>query len=311
MTRKVDAINSTLGSVSGDNPLARASQLLQSKQPRAALEVAENAMKVSGRNYELLLISGIAAYETDDAKRSLDYFRQAQSQKQDHLVEQWIARLEKEVTGDKSGERLYGNRFLLRYEGGALDADAARNMVAVLEEEFRRMASTLGCRVDDRIVVIVQSKQAYRASTDAAEWSGGLFDGTKIRVPVTDSKTVGADTRRILSHEVVHVCLASMGAWPAWFQEGMAQKLSGDTVSGGNRALLRNMFRQGRMPKLENMSQSWSRMSTQHATLAYAQALMAIDLMMDRYAAYGIQNILRNPERLPGIAADLDTLLLQ
>jgi hypothetical protein len=41
MTSKVDAIRSTIGQVSGDNPLARASQLLQSRQARAALDVAE------------------------------------------------------------------------------------------------------------------------------------------------------------------------------------------------------------------------------------------------------------------------------
>jgi hypothetical protein len=65
------------------------------------------------------------------------------------------------------------------------------------------------------------------------------------------------------------------------------------------------------LPKLENMSQSWSRMSPQHAAMAYGYALTAVDLMMEQYKAYGIQNILRNPERLPQITAELDKSLTQ
>jgi hypothetical protein len=214
------------------------------------------------------------------------------------------------VTGDKSGERLLGNRFLLRYEGGVLDTDVARNMVTILEEEYGRISNELGCRSDDRIVTILQSKEAYRASTDAAEWSGGQFDG-KIRIPVTEAKSISAQTRKTVAHEVVHACLASMGQWPSWLHEGLAQKLSGDTLTPSHKAMLKTAIKQGTLPKLENMSQSWSRMSATHAAIAYAYALSAVDLLMEQYRAYGIQNILRNPERLPQITAELDKSLGQ
>ncbi|HUS06152.1 MAG TPA: hypothetical protein VMZ52_07650 [Bryobacteraceae bacterium] len=305
------AMQALPGSTNGGQPIARASQLLQQKQPRAALETAEAAIKTQGRDYQLLLLSGIAAYETDDAPRALAYLKEAELLKQDHLVEQWVATLEKEVAGDKSGARLYGNRFLVRYEGANMPVETVRSLLAVLDGEFNRVSQTLGCHINDRIPVVFQSKQAYLASTYAAEWSGGQFDGSKIRIPLSGTNSGAPDTRRALAHEVVHVCLASLGQWPAWLHEGMAQKLSADSVSSGHRAGLRNMVRQGRMPKLGSMSQSWSRMSAQHAALAYAQSLLAVDLMMDRYAAYGIQNILRNPDRLPGITTELDALLLQ
>jgi len=293
-----------------DHPLVKASTLLEQKQPRAALEVVEKAMKVTGRDYQYLVIAGIAAYQSDEAKKALDYLREAEQLNQDRAVEQMIARLEKEVTGDKSGERLLGNRFLLRYEGGVLDTDVARNMVTILEEEYSRISNELGCRSDDRIVTILQSKAAYRASTDAAEWSGGQFDG-KIRIPVTETKSISAQTRKTVAHEVVHACLASMGQWPSWLHEGLAQKLSGDTLTPSHKAMLKTAIKQGTLPKLENMSQSWSRMSATHAAIAYAYALSAADLLMEQYRAYGIQNILRNPERLPQITAELDKSLGQ
>ena len=38
-------------------------------------------------------------------------------------------------------------------------------------------------------------------------------------------------------------------------------------------------------------------------------ALAAADALYENYAAYGITNLLRNPERLPQVTADLDRKL--
>ena len=64
----------------------------------------------------------------------------------------------------------------MRYEAGAIGADTAREIVAVLDREFARISSELGCVAEERIVAIAQSPEAYRKTTDAAEWSGGQFE---------------------------------------------------------------------------------------------------------------------------------------
>jgi hypothetical protein len=290
-------------------PLSRANELLAQNQPRAALEVLEKGLAVYGRNYQILVAAGMAAYRADEARLALEYLNEAQALHSDHAVQQLIAKIQKEKSGDKSAEKLYGTRFLLRYEGGNLAPEVARSMIALLEQEFSRISAEVGCRTDERIVTIVQSRQAFRDSTDAAEWSGGLFDGVKIRVPVVESSTIDALTSRVLAHELVHACLASMGAWPTWLHEGMAQKLTGDTLPRARSEAVRALVRDGKLPRLNNMNQSWSRMSTQHAQRAYDYALAAVDLLYDAYRNYGIQNIFRNPDRLPQITADLDKRL--
>jgi hypothetical protein len=252
----------------------------------------------------------MAAHQSDEPARALEYLREAQELRPDRLVAQWIAKIEKEVAGDRSAEKLYGTRFLLRYEGGSLDPEVARAMVGTLEEEFSRISAELGCRTDERIVTVVQSRAAYMASTDAAEWSGGQFDG-KIRVPIVPSPSISAETRKAFAHELVHACLYHMGQFPAWLHEGMAQKFSGDSLTPSRRNALRAMVRGGRVPKLVNMSQSWSRLSSEHAAVAYAYALAAVELMLERYRHFGIQNILRNPEYIAGVAADLDKQLVE
>ncbi len=292
-----------------DHPLVRASEALRDKQPQKALDIVEQAMKVTGRDRQYLVIAGIAAYHADDAKKSLAYLKEAQQLQQDAMVASWIERLEREVKGDRSGERLYGSRFLLRYEGGGLDADLARSMVTILDDEYSRLSLQLGCRTEDRIVTIVQSPEAYRATTAATEWSGGQYDG-KIRIPVASSRSIPADTRRTFAHEVVHACLSNLGQWPAWLQEGFAQKFSGESVTPARRALLRAAFH-GKPPRLADLGASFSTLGRQSAEIAYSYSLLAAETLVTKYQAYGIINLLRAPERLPQVENDLDKILAE
>jgi hypothetical protein len=99
-------------------------------------------------------------------------------------------------------------------------ADQARTLVPILDSEFTRVSEALGCRSEERLTAIVQTPEAYRQSTGAAERSGGQFDG-RIRVALLE-KTPGDLTRQTFAHEIVHACLAQTGEWPAWLHEGLA-----------------------------------------------------------------------------------------
>jgi hypothetical protein len=143
---------------------------------------------------------------------------------------------------------------------------------------------------------------------DVAEWNGGQFDG-RIRVPVLEGQGMDPSTRRTFAHETVHACLSMIGRWPVWLHEGLAQKLSGDTLSPNMMQRLADMAQQKKLPRLENLGQDWSRLDTAHAQIAYALALDGVEQFFANYAQFGIANLLRNRERLPEITADLDKRL--
>jgi len=220
--------------------------------------------------------------------------------------------VERETKGDKSGEKLYGLRVALRYESEALPVDVARTMVAVLDDEFIRISDQLGCRAEERITAIVQSRESYMKSTNAAEWSAGLYDG-RIHVPLMDGMSEGQQfgprMRRTFAHETVHACLANIGRFPAWLHEGLAQRLSGDTLSGPARQELQEKIRAGALPRLEKMGQDWSHLSGEHARLAYNLALAAADVLVENYANYGLRNVLRSPELLQQVTTGIDKAL--
>jgi hypothetical protein len=184
--------------------------------------------------------------------------------------------------------------------------------LATLDEDYSHIASQLGCSSDERIVAIVQSRDAYLRGTGAAEWSGGEYDG-RIHIAWTEGKQVGPQMRRALAHELVHACLTSIpsgGApWPAWLQEGLAQKLSGDQLSAASRDQLRQLAAAHQIPRLEDLHQDWSQLSLENARLAYNLALAAADALYDNYSSSGIRNVVNNPQSLSQVTAALDKKL--
>lgn len=308
----LETLNKEVAARASDPALTRATQLVHANQPAQALQILEPLAKQRGAGADVLLLTGLAAYRSDQVRAALDYWKQSLDLQPNTTLAQLYAKVQREESADKSGEKLFGTRVLLRYEGEALPTETAREMVALLDAEFTRISSQLGCPAEEKIVAIVQSRDAYFKTTGAAEWSGGQYDG-RIHVALLEGPVIGAQTRRALAHEIVHACLSNMpsGAtpWPAWLQEGLAQKLSGDRLTTEAQSQLRAMVEAHGAPKLGGLGQNWSRFSGGNARVAYNLALAAADSLFENYERYGIRNILNNPERLPQITADLDRKL--
>jgi len=293
-----------------DAAVVRAAALLEMNQPGRALEILEPALRENRGEPQLLALAGMASYQLDDPRRAVEYWKESLELRPDPDLERMIRKTQQEAGADKSTQKSYGTRFLLRYEGAVVDEELAPAMVAALEQEFSRISFQLGCRAEEKIITIVQSRDAYVKTTGAAAWHGGQYDG-KIRVPVAGGRHIDSETRQTFAHEIVHACLANLGRWPSWLHEGMAQKLSGATLDARQREQLRTLAREGKLPKLEALGGNWSGFGAARAYLSYAMALTAVDLFFEKYSQYGARNLLNNPETLANITANLNKLLAE
>ena len=302
------ALPSLRGSTRGlDSVAQKAAELIDASRPQKALEILEPELKTH-RDPGLLALAGVAAWRADDSRQALDYWRASLDIAPNQEVEKLYHQVERESQGDQSHDRLYGMRVVLRYQSSAIPPETARQMTAVLDQEFTRISQVLGCSAEERVIAIVQSMEAYRKSTDTAEWNGGLFDG-RIHVPIFDPQVLDRGLLRALAHETTHACLTMLGHWPAWLQEGVAQKLSGDSLSAAQMKKIADLTRQGKLPRLSNLKQDWSRLDADHAREAYALSLAAVELIWAESGADGVRSLLRNPDRLPQVTADLDLKL--
>jgi hypothetical protein len=124
-----------------------------------------------------------------------------------------------------------------------------------------------------------------------------------------NGQQMDARQEQALAHETTHACLAMLGEWPSWLHEGMAQRLSGQTLAPQSRTELEQLAKAGQLPKLESLRQGWSGLDAQHARLAYSLALEAVDALFENFGNDGVRNLMRNPERLTVISAELDKRL--
>lgn len=292
--------------VAGADPLTLASQLIAQNRPGEALQVLESALLNAPRDPVLLAVAGMAAYRAGSTVRAVSYLQDAQAVRPEPAVAALLAKAEREVAADQGIQTLESTRISLRYDPKVMTADVARQLSGVLEQEFTRISFELGCQTAERLSATAQSREAYLKATGAAEWSGGLFDG-RIRVAVLEP----AEMRKTFAHELVHACLAATGRWPAWLHEGLAQRLSGETLTPEMRQTVRAAAQAGQLPPLQKMSQTWTRLSPDHARLAYGVALYAAELFFAHHQAFGIRTLVRNPEYLDRIAEDIDRRMRQ
>jgi hypothetical protein len=305
---------------SGDPAVRRAGQLLNRSQPAQAFDLLQSAIERHPRDPDVLLLAGLAAYRSDHLPETLRYWRQSLDLAPNGALNEIYEDARREAAADRSSVKLFSLHIALRYEDSAMPADTARWVLDTLEEDYSRISAQLGCTPNERIIAIVQSRKQYMRGTAAAEWSGGHFDG-RIHIAWPSSaesgefgeSSTGPRMQRALAHELVHACLMSLPSgsnpWPIWLQEGLAQKLSGDTLPLSAREQLSELAATHAIPRLEGLSQDWFRMPRQQAVAAYNLSLAAADALFDDYAGYGIGSILTNPEILPEITAYLDAKL--
>ena len=287
--RQVETLRTTL--TGGGGSLREASAMLDQNQPGRALELLRPL--AAGGNPDAMVMAGIAAWKSDQIKLALEHWRAAQAMRPHPQLAAMILRVEKEAVNDKSGEKLVGLRVALRYEGQSLPYETAKSMLTVLDSEVARIGAIVGCPSEERLIAIIQSPEAYRRGANAAEWSGGQFDG-RIRIPFPAGGRFDERTRRVFAHEASHACLANLGPWPAWLHEGLAQRLSGDRLSTEMREALKELASRKQLPKLQDLRQNWSSLDSQGARVAYALALAAVEEMLDS-GGVGLRNVLGSP----------------
>ena len=148
MAATADTIRKALsgGSGSQNNPAVQhASDLIQANQPGAALALLDPLVKQRSTNADVYMLAGFAAWRADQPRDALDYWKTALDIRPDPNLQALYTKVEREVTADKSGERLVGLRVLLRFERDMMPMAIARQMLEILDTEVSREATQIGC----------------------------------------------------------------------------------------------------------------------------------------------------------------------
>jgi Tfp pilus assembly protein PilF len=192
---------------------------------------------------------------------------------------------------DQVESRFYESRgahFRVRFEGPADDL-LARRVVEMLEKAYWHVGGILSTYPPQTIEVILYTVEQFHDVTRSPAWAAAAYDGS-IRVPARDALTRPGDLERLLTHELVHAFVTSLGgrSVPVWLNEGLAVALEPDGVEQSERALAATPTR----VRLETLHEGFGRLSASRAYVAYAESAIAVKRMLNLRGAPAVATLL-------------------
>lgn len=239
--------------------------------------------------YHLL---GQVYYNTDRMYEAFDALESAELYDSDnHAIKQMLEKVRRELAVEKEMDKEYGSHFVITFEGSE-NSGLGDEVLDALEEAYNWIGSQLDHYPDQRVTVILYTRQQFTDLTDSPEWSGGLYDG-KIRLPVGGISTVNTRVQALLYHEYMHVVVRDIvgSRVPAWLNEGLAE-VAERSVSNAPVKILPLAKQQDKLIPFKTLERSFQNLNGMQVTLAYEQSYDLVQFLIDRYGWHNVRDLL-------------------
>ena len=266
--------------------------LVRSGNPAGALSYAQRSARASPDSPDAYTILGFVEFSNDRTKDAIRAWKRSLELRPDPVVEQYLAKAQREATTEADFSQRESSHFTLHYEGKQTSEQLRREIIATLESQYDDLARELGVAPRASIPVTLYTEQAFFDVTHAPSWSGAVNDG-KLRIPISGLISVTPDLARVLKHELAHsfVNQASGGRCPTWLNEGIAQALEPKSLGSDGRRLAA-LFRAQQAIPYNVLEVSFLRFSAIQAVVAYDESLAAVQYIAETYGMSDVERIL-------------------
>jgi Peptidase MA superfamily len=182
-------------------------------------------------------------------------------------------------------------RFRILYTAKA--EGAARQLATTIESVRDAFVGVLG---RDWPGVTELRVGVGRAEFEALALPGGAPPGWAValaypshRIVLLNALTLaGPEGQVTLRHELAHVALGQLArSWPRWFQEGLAQTLTGENFSMTHYAALFRAVTQEKVFRFEHLADAWPDLPSD-VEIAYAQSAAFVAWLAARHGPEGM-----------------------
>jgi len=269
--------------------------LVRAGNAASALPYAERSVRANPDSADAYTVLGYVQFSCDRSKEAIRAWKRSLELRPDPVVDQYLAKANREATTEADFAQRESSHFTLRYEGKQTSEQLRRELIATLEAEYDDLVRQLGVAPRASIPVILYTEQAFFDVTHAPSWSGAVNDG-KLRIPISGLSGMTSDLARVLKHELAHsfVNQASGGRCPTWLNEGIAQAVEPKSLSSQGRRLGQMLRAQQAIP-YNVLEGSFMRFSSMEAVVAYAESLAAVEYISE---TYGMSDVERIVERI-------------
>ena len=269
-----------------------AAVLVRMGMAKQALTYAEQSTRLAPNSADSFAVLGFAQFATDRSKDAIRSWKHSLQLRPDPMVQEYIAKAERETKAEAEFTERASSHFTLRYEGKQTSDQLRRQIIMTLESEYDDLVRQLGVAPRENIAVVLYTQEAFFDVTQAPSWSGAINDG-KLRIPVSGVDSVNAEMARVLKHELAHSFInqVSHARCPQWLHEGIAQLIEPKSLGSNGRPLAR-LFAAEREIPYNALEGSFANFSSMQATVAYAESLAAVEYINGTYGMSDLRRIL-------------------
>jgi hypothetical protein len=256
------------------------------------LPYAERSVRANSDSADAHTVLGFVQFSADRTKEAVRSWKRSLEIRPDAIVEQYLAKAQREATTEADFSQRESSHFTLRYEGKQTSEQLRRALIVTLESHYDDLVRVLGVAPRASIPVILYTEQAFFDVTHAPSWSGAVNDG-KLRIPISGITSMTSDLARVLKHELAHsfVAQATGSRCPTWLNEGIAQAVEPKTVAANGRRLSQ-LFRAQRAIPYNALESGFMRFSPIEAVVAYDESLAAVEYISETYGMSDVERIL-------------------
>jgi tetratricopeptide (TPR) repeat protein len=248
----------------------------------AAIASLKHAIECNPRFVPAMVLLSQVAYQSADIDLAVQTLEKAAVLvPRDRRIAQQLDEWHREAALHGRFEARSTARFNVLYEG-ATEKAIGDQVMGVLESAYWRIGKALNTYPSQTLTVVLYTNRQFQDITRAPAWAGGGYDG-RIRLPVGGGVRSPKTLNRVVTHEFVHAVIhdAAGTGVPTWVNEGLASYMEST-----DRTWVPEVFRKSnvRIP-IEDMADGFDRFDGATALLAYAESLVAGQLLCERLGA--------------------------
>ena len=279
------------------------------KAYKQAIEELEKIRPGFEDRRSVLVLLGDSWYHGGDLKKGLELLKEAQQIQETDDVAALIAKISRETPLDEGFvDSAPTPHYVIRTASGKLQ-ERVEVLKPMLEAIYMDLAMTLQFYPEFPIRVIVyEGDKTLAARLANPSWAAGVYDG-EIRIPAKEMQKDPYKLETLLRHETMHLFLDNLtrNRIPTWLNEGIAQyyelpfsfeedgfvKREDAPLPKGFQEAVTQSLRSKKTLDYKALSSPFMRMEAQRAQLAYAQSLLMVKYLLEKWDGFTLRRMLQ------------------
>jgi tetratricopeptide (TPR) repeat protein len=257
-----------------------------------AEDVLLACLQVDSQNQWIHYFLGEVYYKQEKISQAISQWNEALRLGPNEAIAERLEKARRESGVHNELSALKSTHFILRYDRKTSNLPLGEQILATLEDLYRRLSRELTPHAPDTVAVILYPDQAFFDITRAPGWAGGVYDG-KIRIPIRGLYSVTSELKAALAHELTHCFMTGLPGRgsPTWFLEGVAQVQEGRSAAEERKVLVQ-LQRANSLIPLRNLRGSFIGLPGGMVDVAYAESLSAVEYLTARFGRSAIRDLL-------------------